>query len=744
MNKNQFSLVLSASAISIALMTSGCSSQEEQKAEKPAKVAEVAEVEKVAVEANPLLKTWNTPFGAPPFAEIKTEHFMPAFKKAMAKHLAEVDAIVKSDSVPTFENTIEQLELSGSDLSRVARVFFNLTSTESNDEMQALQREISPMIARHTNAIQMNEALFAKVKTVFENLEKSNLNAEQIRLVKRLHNDAVRAGADLTGEDREKFAKINERISSLTTAFGQNMLNDSRNFKLVLEKTDLDGMSKSMIEAAAASAKEQGLEGKYLITLQRSSVEPFLQFSTRRDLREKAFKGWAMRGDNDNEFDNKAIVEEIVKLRAERAKLLGYKHHSDYVLSNTMASSPEAAMELLMKMWKPAVAQAEKEKAWIKEIMKEEGAKHELAAWDWRHYAEKVRKARFDLDQGEIAQYFELNNMIEAKFYVANKLFGLTFEERKDIPVYNPVVRVWEVKDAANNSIGLFFGDYYARSTKRSGAWMSSFRSQQKLAGDVKPLIINNMNLNKPAEGEATLMSYSDAVTLFHEFGHALHGLLSNVTYPTLAGTSVSRDWVEFPAQFYEHYIEQSSMLKKFARHYKTNEPMPDELIQRIKNAGTFNQGFATVEYTASALVDMAYHSMTEVDKIDVREFENKILSEYGKPDEIIMRHRSTHFSHIFAGGYSSAYYAYMWSEILDADGFNAFVEANDIFDKSTAKRLYDYVFSTGDTLNYGEAYVGFRGREPSTDALLEGRGFKASKTNTDKQAKGTSDVKTL
>jgi peptidyl-dipeptidase Dcp len=602
--------------------------------------------------------------------------------------------------------------------------FYNLTGTESTDELQALQRELSPKMTRHNSKIQMNEALFQRVKTVFEQRNSGTLNAEQVRLVERLYNDSVRSGANLTPEAREQLAKINERISSLTTTFGQNMLNDSRSFKMVLEEKDLDGFSQSMREAAAAKAETQGLSGKYLITLQRSSVEPFLQFSKRRDLREQAFNGWAKRGDNDNEFDNKNIIKEIVKLRSERAKLLGYKHHSDYVLSNTMASSPEAAMELLMKVWQPAVAKAELEKTWIKEQMAAEGETHEFKAWDWRYYAEKVRKAKFNLDQGEITQYFELNNMLEAKFYVAKQLFGLTFTERNDIPVYNPVVRVWEVKDASGESIGLFFGDYYARSTKRSGAWMSSFRSQQKLAGNVKPLIINNMNLNPPAEGEPTLMSYSDAVTLFHEFGHALHGLLSNVTYPTLAGTNVSRDWVEFPAQLYEHFIAQPQMLKKFARHYQTGAPMPDVLIKRIKDAGTFNQGFATVEYTASALVDMAYHQMEDADVTDIREFENKILNDLGKPEEIIMRHRSTHFGHIFAGGYDSAYYAYMWSEILDSDGFDAFLEANNIFDKETAEKLYKFIFSTGDTLNYVDAYKQFRGRTPTTDALLRNRGF--------------------
>lgn len=718
MNKKKLSVLLSAGTITMAMAMAGCSPQQAPEKQTSAVEAEAKQ------DVNPFFEKWETPFGAPPFDIIKTEHFLPAFEKSMEMHLKEVDAIANADTNPTFENTIEQLELSGAELTRVARVFFNLTGTESSPEMQALQREVSPMLARHGNKIRMNEALFQRVKTIYENRKETGLKGEQLRLTERMYNDAIRSGANLTGEDRTRFAEINERISSLTTQFGQNSLNDSKNFKLVLEESDLAGMSQSMIDAAAAAAKSQGLEGKYLITLQRSSVEPFLQFSERRDLREKAFKGWAMRGDNDNEFDNKKIIEEIVKLRSERAKLLGYKHHSDYVLSNTMASSPEAAMDLLLKVWKPAVAQAEKEREWILEQMKAEGADHEFAAWDWRFYAEKVRKAKFDLDQGEIAQYFELNNMLEAKFYVAEQLFGLTFEERNDIPVYNPVVRVWEVKDAAGKSIGLFYGDYYARPSKRSGAWMSAFRTQQKLAGNVKPLIINNMNLNQPAEGEPTLMSYSDAVTLFHEFGHALHGLLSDVKYPTLAGTAVSRDWVEFPAQLYEHFIGQPQMLKKFARHYKTDEPMPDALIERIKNASTFNQGFATVEFTASALVDMAYHQLTEVDNLDVRAFEDKILNGYGKPEEIIMRHRSTHFGHIFAGGYDSAYYAYMWSEILDSDGFNAFVEAGDIFDKETSQRLLKYVYSTGDTMNYDEAYKGFRGRAPTTDALLKNKGF--------------------
>lgn len=720
----RYKLLASVSVLTASLFMHGCSKQPEQEQSESQVVADASQNDAVNTDVNPFFSDWDTPFGAPPFSEIKVEHFMPAFERAMATHKAQIDAIATDDSVPNFANTIDQMELSGAELSRVARVFFNLTGTESSPELQELQRKISPMLTRHSNEIQMNEDLFKRVKAVYDSRLQDSLSAEQLRLVERLYDGFVRTGANLDDESRKELASINERISALTTQFGQNTLNDAREFFMVLEETDLDGLPQSLIDAAAAQAESRDMPGKYVITLSRSSVEPFLQFSARRDLREQAFKGWALRGDNDNEFDNKAIVEEITQLRVKRAKLLGYKHHSDYVLSNTMAESPEAAMELLTKVWAPAVEKAEQEREWIKELMAEEGADFEFAAWDWRYYAEKVRKARFDLDQAEISEYFELENMLEAKFYVANRLFGLTFEERDDVPVYNPVVRVWEVKDASGASIGLFFGDYYARSTKRSGAWMSSFRNQQKLAGDVKPLIINNMNLNKPAEGEATLMSYSDAVTLFHEFGHALHGLLSNVKYPTLAGTNVPRDWVEFPAQLYEHFIEQPYMLEKYARHYKTDEPMPEALIERIKNASTFNQGFATVEYTASALVDMAYHQMTEVQDIDVRAFEDKVLTEYGKPEEIIMRHRSTHFGHIFAGGYDSAYYAYMWSEILDADGFDAFVEANDIFDPETAKRLYDYVYSRGDTLNYLDAYTGFRGRAPTTDALLRNRGF--------------------
>ncbi len=716
------SLLIASVAVTFLLLASGCSEQSDP---LPKQADEsVNEPENTTAEINPFFQQWDTPFGAPPFSKIKTEHFMPAFESAIKKHSAQIDAIANHDSVPNFDNTIAQSELSGAELTKVSRVFFNLTGTESNEEMQELQRIISPMLTRHSNQIRMNEDLFERVKTVYQTRQQSSLDAEQLRLTEKMYDRFIRSGANLKGDAQQQLSEINERISALTTQFGQNVLNDTREFYMVLEQTDLDGLPQSLIDAAAAQANSRELPGKYVITLQRASVEPFLKFSARRDLRERAFNGWANRGDNNNQYDNKAIVSEIVQLRSQRAKLLGYKHHSDYVLSDTMAESPEAAMSLLLKVWEAAVEKAAQEKQWIKELMAAEEADFELAAWDWRYYAEKVRKQKFDLDQAEISQYFELNNMIDAKFYVAQRLFGLTFEERDDIPVYNPVVRVWEVKNAAGRSVGLFFGDYYARSTKRSGAWMSSFRSQQKLAGDIKPLIINNMNLNKPAAGEPTLMSYSDAVTLFHEFGHALHGLLSDVTYPTLAGTSVPRDWVEFPAQLYEHFIEQPDMLEKFARHYKTDEPMPKPLIERIKNASTFNQGFATIEYTASALVDMAYHQLTDASNIDVQAFENSVLSKYGKPEEIIMRHRSTHFGHIFAGGYDSAYYAYMWSEILDADGFDAFLEAKDIFDEETAERLYDYVYSRGDTLNYLDAYTGFRGRAPTIDALLRNRGF--------------------
>jgi peptidyl-dipeptidase Dcp len=714
---------LAGLALFVGLSITGCSKPQQTTVDQQSADAVEQTTAELAQE-NPFFQEWNTPFSTPPFEQIENAHFMPAFEAAIEEHKQQVERIANADSLPTFDNTLAQLELAGEKLGRVQRVFFNVANTESTDELQALQRTLSPILTRHRNEILTNDALFTRIKTVYETRNSSGLNAEQVRLTERTHDDFVRAGANLSDEDKATLATINEQLSSLTTQFGQNVLNDTRAFTLTLSEGDLAGLPDSVINAAAAQAKSRGLEDKYVITLNRSSVQPFLQFSERRDLRQQAFEGWAKRGDNDNEFDNKGIIEEIVGLRAQRAQLLGFEHHSDYVLSNAMAATPEAAMDLLLKVWEPAVAKAEQEKQWILELMASEGVEHELEPWDWRYYTEKVRKSRFNLDQSEVTQYFELNNMIEAQFYVATKLFGLTFEERFDIPLYNPVVRTWEVKDANGETVGIFYGDYYARESKRSGAWMSAFRMQQKLAGDVKPLILNNMNLNKPAEGEPTLLSYGDAVTLFHEFGHALHGLLSDVTYPTLSGTNVPRDWVEFPAQIYEHFIAQPEILQQFARHYQTNEPMPEELLVRIKEASTFNQGFATVEFTASALVDMAYHQMTEVESLDVRAFEDKVLTEYGKPDEIIMRHRSTHFGHIFSGGYSSAYYAYMWSEILDADGFDAFLEANDIFDEQTSQKLYDFVFSRGDTLDYTEAYIGFRGRAPTTDALLRNRGL--------------------
>nr|WP_136250926.1 M3 family metallopeptidase [Ningiella ruwaisensis] len=714
-------------AIGFLLTLAGCSQPEQSENEKSltGQTSVTAETDKSNQGENPFFMTWDTPFNTPPFSKISTEHFLPAFERAIEMHKREVNNITTIDSIASFDNTIAQMERSGSHLDRVSRVFFNLANTESDEQMQSIQRSVSPMLARHGNEILLNEQLFARIKKIYDERLESGLNSEQIRLTERIYNDFVRAGANLSAEDKSKLATINEELSRLSTEFGQNVLNDTREFTLILEEKDLAGLPQTLIDAASAQASSRGLDDKYVITLQRSSVEPFLQFSERRDLREQAFKAWANRGDNDNEFDNKAIIQQIVALRAERAQLLGFEHHSDYVLSNAMASSPEAAMNLLLKVWEPAKVKAEQEKSWIQALMKEEGAGYDLAPWDWRFYAEKVRKSRYNLDEAEISQYFELNNMIDAQFFVANKLFGLSFKERFDIPVYNPVVRVWEVNNAEGQTIGLFFGDYYARDTKRSGAWMSAFRVQQKLDGSNIPLILNNMNLNQPAEGQPTLMSFSDAVTLFHEFGHALHGLLSDVTYPTLSGTNVPRDWVEFPAQIYEHFIAQPEMLQRFARHYQTNEAMPESLIQRIQEASTFNQGFATIEFTASALVDMAYHQLTSVENLDVRAFEDKVLSEYGKPEEIIMRHRSTHFGHIFAGGYSSAYYAYMWSEILDADGFDAFLEADNIFDEETARRLHEFVFSTGDTMNYLDAYIGFRGREPSTDALLRNRGLR-------------------
>lgn len=679
--------------------------------------------------SNPLLQDWQTPFGMPPFDAIGAEHYRPAFDQAIREHEAEIAAIAGSDSEPDFENTIIALERSGKALRNVLYVFFNLTGTDTNDTLQEIERDVSPILARHHSAMFLNEQLFQRVDKVFSERDSLDLDAEQARVLERYHTAFVRSGARLDQAAKARMTEITERLATLGTNFAQNVLADEAGYTLVLEnEEDLAGLPKFLRDSAAQIAEERGVPGKHVITLSRSSIEPFLQFSTRRDLREQAFDAWTKRGENEGETDNRQIIAETLALRSERAGLLGFDSFAHFKLDDQMAKKPESVRDLLMEVWEPARRRALEERDDLQDMIRSEGGNFDLAAWDWRHYAEKVRKARHDLDETEIKPYFQLDRMIEAAFFTANELFGLTFTERHDLPVYNPEVRVWDVTDADGDHVGLFCGDYFARASKRSGAWMSGFRQQERIDGDVRPIVLNVCNFSKGSEGEPALLSFDDVRTIFHEFGHALHGLLSDVTHPMISGTNVSRDFVELPSQLYEHWISERAVLQRFARHYETDEPLPNELLDRILAAQTFNQGFATVEYVSSALMDLDLHELTDFEGFDAGQFERETLESIGMPAEIVMRHRVPHFAHVFSGdGYSSGYYSYMWSEVMDADAFRAFEEAGDIFDADTAKRLHDHIYSAGGRQDPADAYIAFRGKMPEVDALLEKRGLAAS-----------------
>jgi len=675
---------------------------------------------------NPLLQTWATPFAAPPFGEVEVEHFKPAFEQAMALHREEVAAISGDAAEPSFDNTIAALERSGQALDQVASVFFNLAGADTNDAIQGIQRDIAPVLARHANDISLNERLFARVDALWQGREALGLGAEEARVLERYHTRFVRAGAGLDPDDKTRLGEIHERLATLGTAFGHNVLADEKDFVLVLEgEADLAGLPDFVRRAAAQAAADRGLDGKHAITMSRSSIEPFLQFSERRDLREKAFQAWTGRGENAGGGDNRPIISEMLTLRSERAKLLGYETFAEYRLADTMAKSPEAVWQLLDTVWEPARERAAAEARELQEVAAARGENFEIAPWDWRHFSEAVRKRRFDLDGTELKPYLPLDKMIEAAFYTAGRLFGLSFSERRDVPTYHPDVRAFEVSDADGRHIGLFFGDYFARQSKRSGAWNSSYRDQHKLDGEVRPIVVNVMNFSKPPAGEPALLSFDDARTLFHEFGHALHSLLSDVTYPLISGTHVTRDFVELPSQLFEHWLEQPEILRRFAHHAETGEPIPEVLLDKVLAARTFNQGWATVEYTASAMVDLDIHCLAEPDGADVVDLERQTLERISMPDEIAMRHRTPHFAHIFSGDhYAAGYYSYLWSEVLDADAFAAFEETGDIFHPETAERLREFVLSAGNLEDPAEAYRNFRGRLPTTEALLRKRGL--------------------
>ncbi|WP_315706529.1 MULTISPECIES: M3 family metallopeptidase [unclassified Bradyrhizobium] len=678
-----------------------------------------------ATAINPLLKAWETPHQTPPFDAIKPEHFLPAFERAFADHAAEIAAITHDPAEPDFANTITALERSGKLLSKVSAVFYDLVSAHSNPQILEIDKEVSLRMARHWNPIQMNAVLFGRVARLHENRKTLDLTGEEIRLLERTYTRFRRAGAGLSEEAKTRMAEINERLAQLGTTFSHHLLGDEQDWFLELSEDDRAGLSEQFIAAAKAAAEERGLPGKAIVTLSRSAVEPFLQSSARRDLREKVYKAFTARGNNGNANDNKAIIGEILSLREEAAKIMDFPNYAAYRLEDSMAKTPEAVRGLLERVWKPARAKALADRDELQKLITEEGGNFKLEAWDWRFYAEKLRQAKANFDDDAIKPYLTLDNMIAAAFDCATRLFGITFAERKDIPVWHPDVRVWEIRDPAGKHKALFYGDYFARASKRSGAWMTSLRDQQKLDGEVAPLIINVCNFARGAEGQPALLSPDEARTLFHEFGHGLHGLLSNVTYPSLSGTSVFTDFVELPSQLYEHWQERPEVLQRFARHYQTGEPLPDDLLNRFLAARRFNQGFATVEFVASALVDLEFHTQPASAAKDVGAFERAELEKIGMPAEIAMRHRPTQFGHIFSGDhYASGYYSYMWSEVMDADAFGAFEEAGNIFDPAVAKRLHDNVYSSGGSVDPEAAYVAFRGREPEPDALLRRRGL--------------------
>jgi peptidyl-dipeptidase Dcp len=672
---------------------------------------------------NPFFEDWDTPFGLPPFARIDPSHFPPAFDRGMAEQAAETAAIAGSAAPPDFANTIEALERSGALLRRISRVFHNLDSSATNEALQAIDRDYAPKLAAHQMRIALDPDLFARIDALHRERDRIGLSPEQHRLLERHHLRFVRNGARLEPAQKVRMSAISERLATLHTLFGQNVLHDEDEWRLVLGDDELEGLPDFAREAAATAARERGLDGRYVITLARASVEPFLAFSARRELRRTAYEAWAARGTHAGAHDNAPLIREIVALRAEQARLLGYASYAAYRLDDTMAKTPAAADDLLRRVWEPAKQKAAAERADLAAMALAGGANEPIAPWDWRYYAEQVRQRKYAIDEAALKPYFVLDNMVQAAFDAAGRLFGISFVERPDCATYHPDVRAYEVRNAAGRPIGLFLHDNFARSGKHSGAWMSSYREQQSLDGEVLPIIVNNNNF---AKGDPTLLSFDDAHTLFHEFGHGLHGLLSRVRYPSQSGTSVRRDFVEFPSQVFEHWLEVPDTLRRYARHYRTGEPLPEALLQRLLAARTFNQGFATVEYTACAMLDLDLHTRPDPAGLDIAQFETDFLRRIGMPPEIGLRHRPAHFQHLFAGsGYAAGYYAYLWAEVLDADGYAAFTEAGDPFDPALAARL-GAIYQAGDTVDPMELYRAFRGREPAIDPLLAQRGLTA------------------
>lgn len=686
---------------------------------------------------NPFFQAYATPFEVPPFDKIKNEHFKPAILEGIKRHEAEINAIANNPDAPTFENTILAMENAGELLSNVNVVFSNLNGANTNEEIQKIAKEVSPNLAAHNDNIYLNEKLFARVKAIWDKRESLGLNLEDAKILENRYKAFVRSGAKLAAADKDRLRKINAELSLTSLKYGQNILAETNKFELVIEdKKDLAGLPQELINAAAEEAKTKNKEGKWVFTLSNSSVMPFLQYSSNRKLRQQIWDAYQTRGNHDDEFDNKENAVKQANLRGEKARLLGYKSHADYVLEESMAKNPENVAKLLNDLWKPALAIAKTEAADIQKMMDKEGVKDKVKPYDWRYYTEKIRKQRFDLDEQELKPYFSLENVRKGVFQVTEKLYGLQFKQLNDVPKYHEEVTVWEVVEADGKHVGILYMDFFPRASKRGGAWMTSYRNQKTVDGNRKaPVISIVCNFTKPTGDTPALLTFDEVTTFFHEFGHALHGLLSNVTYKSLAGTSVPRDFVELPSQIMENWAAEPEVLKMYAKHYKTGQVIPDALIQKLQKAGAFDQGFATVEYLAASFLDMDYHSQTAPIAIDANSFEKNSMKKIGLIDAIIPRYRSTYFSHIFSGGYSSGYYSYIWSGVLDTDAFEAFKTTN-LFNPEKAKLFRKNVLEKGGTEDPMVLYKRFRGAEPSVEPLLRKRGLD-KKEETAKKIKG-------
>ncbi len=717
--------IVSAMALAIAL--GGCSAQQgsSQQAEVAPNVVAQRIIDNNA--SNPFFKPYDTFLGMPDFDKIKPEHYLPAFKAGIAQHKAEIQAIIDNPTAPTFANTIEAMEFAGDLTTKVASVFYNLTSADTNEQLQAISKEVSPMLSAAGDDILLNDQLFKRVKAVYDQRDSLALNTAQQKLLEDTYKSFTRGGANLSNADKVKLRALNEKIGKLSLEFGDNLLAETNAFELVIDNAaDLKGLPQDVINTAAQTAEKKGHPGKWVFTTQRPSITPFLTYADNRELREKIYKGYVERGNNNNAHDNKKILAHMAALRAERAQLMSYKSHAHFVLEERTAKTPENVYGLLDKVWPAALGQAKAEVAVMQELIDAEGGNFKLAAWDWWYYADKIRVAKYSFNEQETRPYFSLENTLKGVFYTANRLYGITVKERTDLPKYNDEVRTWEVYDKDGSLMAIFMGDYYVRDSKRGGAWANAYRKQYRMHGvESKPIIVNVLNYPRPVGDEPALLTFDEASTLFHEFGHALHAMLSDVEYRSQAGTSVPRDYVEFPSQVMENWMTQPEVLAQFAKHYKTGEVIPQSLVEKIQAASKFNQGFATVEYMAATKLDLDWHTLSDFEPKDAAKFEADSLSKMGLIEEIAPRYRSTYFSHIFSGGYSAGYYSYLWSDILGADAFEAFKE-NGIFDKATADAFRNNVLSQGGSEDPMLLYKQFRGKEAGIEPLLRSRGLLA------------------